>query len=110
MRLALSFFHARRGVCISAEREGRSGMTEIFLHGLDIVPGTEAVHREGMAEWMEAQLVKAVGLHQPHLQVPHTKKWKNAAIGFRPMAAQIIKMNIQYYEKRIANTFAKKKE
>ena len=42
------FFHARRGVRIGAEREGRSGMTEIFLHGLDVVPGAEAVHRKGM--------------------------------------------------------------
>ena len=52
------FFHARRGMRIGAEREGRGGMTEVFLHGLDVVPGAEAVHREGMAQRVEAQLVK----------------------------------------------------
>ena len=40
-------------------------MAEIFLHGLDVVPGAEAVHCKGMAERVEAQLVKAVFLHQP---------------------------------------------
>ena len=52
------FFHARGRVRIGAEREGRGGMTEVFLHGLDVVPGAEAVHREGMAQRVEAQLVK----------------------------------------------------
>ena len=44
------FFHTWRGVRVGAEREGRGGMTEIFLYSLDVVSGTEAVHRKGMAE------------------------------------------------------------
>ena len=44
------FFHTWRGVRVGTEREGRGGMPQVFLHGLDVVPGAEAVHREGMAE------------------------------------------------------------
>ena len=59
------FFHARRGVRIGAEREGCGGMTKVFLNGLDVVPSTEAVHRERVPERMKTQLVKPIGLHQP---------------------------------------------
>ena len=59
------FFHAGSGVRIGAEREGRGGMAEVFLHGLDVVPSTEAVHGKGVPEGMEAQIIKAVFLHQP---------------------------------------------
>ena len=42
------FFHARRGVRIGAEREGGRCVAKVFLHRFDVVPGAEAVHREGV--------------------------------------------------------------
>ena len=53
------FFHARGRVRIGAEREGRGGMTEVFLHGLDVIPGFQAVHRKSVAQIMKAHILHA---------------------------------------------------
>ena len=47
------FLHTRCGMRIGAEREGHSGMTEVFLHSLDVVPGAEASQDHHFKWWFE---------------------------------------------------------
>ena len=46
-------FHADGGVSVGSEREACGGVAQIFLHGFDVIPGFQAVDREGVAQIVE---------------------------------------------------------
>ena len=55
--------HADGGVGVGSEREACGGVTQIFLHRFDVVPGFQAVDREGVAQIVEFHVLQADLFH-----------------------------------------------
>ena len=55
--------HADGGVGVGSERKACGGVTQIFLHGFDVIPGFQAVDREGVAQIVELHVLQADLFH-----------------------------------------------